>query len=80
MGKHDSVTHPILFSGQVVTCHTYSPELDASSHFELYSPAHYVDALVSTNDGLAVPFNVQVRRCTTGDLRTIKGKICHDSM
>lgn len=38
--------------------HTYSPELDASSHFELYSSAHDVDALISTNDGLAISFNV----------------------
>lgn len=48
--------------------HTYSPELDVSAHFELHSPAHDVDTLVSTNDGLAVTFNVQVRRCAAGDL------------
>lgn len=76
MGKQTlSHVHPVIFSGQFVTCHTYSPELDASTHFELYGPAHYVDALISTNDGLAVPFNVQVRCCTTGDLQAIKGKI-----
>ena len=49
--------------------HTYSSELNASTHFELNSPAHDVDALVSTNDGLAVPFNVQVTCCTAGDLK-----------
>lgn len=57
-------SHPfhkqVILTGHVATFHTYSPELDASAHFELYSPAHYVDALVSTNDGLAVTFNVQV--------------------
>lgn len=51
---------------------TYRPELDAAAHSELHGPAHYVDALVSTNDGLAVPFNVQVIRCTAGDLTTHK--------
>lgn len=50
--------------------HTYSSELDASTHFELYSPAHDVDPLISTNDSLAVPFDVQVRRCTAGDLQS----------
>ncbi len=49
--------------------HTYSPELDASLHFELDSPAHDVDALVSTDDGLAVSFNVQVISCAAGDLK-----------
>merc|ERR1719419_2124467 len=29
-----------------------SPELDTSSHFELYSPAHDVGPLITTNDGL----------------------------
>lgn len=65
-----SVTHQVVLRGQVVIFHTYSPELNASTHFELYSSAHYVDTLVSTNDGLAVPFNVQVRCCTTGDLKS----------
>lgn len=64
-GKHallnPSVIHQVMLTGHVATLHTYSPEFDASTHFELYSPAHDVDALVSTNDGLAVPFNVQVR-------------------
>lgn len=49
--------------------HTYSPEFDTSTHFELYSPTHDVDPLITTNDGLAVPFNVQVRCCTAGDLK-----------
>lgn len=49
--------------------HTYSPELDASTHFKLYSSAHDVDSLVTTNDGLAVPFNIQVRCCTACDLK-----------
>lgn len=57
---------------QVAIFHTYSLELDASTHFELHSPAHDVDALVSTNDGLAIPFNVQVRCSTTGDLKSVK--------
>lgn len=41
--------------------HTYSSELNVTTHFELYSPAHDVDPFVSTNYGLAVSFNVQVR-------------------
>lgn len=55
---------------QLTLIHTYSPELDASTHFELYSPAHDVDPLISTNDSLAVPFDVQVRGCTAGDLQS----------
>ena len=50
--------------------HTYSPELDASTHFELYSPAHDIDTLITTNDGLTVPFDVQVRCCTASDLKS----------
>lgn len=65
-----SVTHQVILTEHVVSFHTYSPELDASTHFELYSPAHDVDTLVSTDDGLAVRFNVQVRCCTTGDLKS----------
>lgn len=72
-----SVTHQVILTGHVASFHTYSPELNASTHFELYSPAHDVDALVSTDDGLAVPFDVQVRCCTTGDLKVLtKHKIC----
>ena len=61
----------VILTVWVETFHTYSLELDASTHFELHSPAHDVDALVSTNDGLAIPFNVQVRCSTTGDLKSV---------
>lgn len=77
MGKHALLDPSVTLTGHVATLHTYSPELDASAHFELYSPAHDVDALVSANDGLAVTFDVQIRRCTTGDLKSeTKHEIC----
>lgn len=63
-----SVTHQIRTTRHNGKSHTYSPELDASTHFKLYGPAHDVDSLVTTNDGLAVPFNIQVRRRTACDL------------
>lgn len=48
---------------------THSPELNASTHFELHGAAHDVDALIPADDGLAVSFDVQVRRCAAGDLK-----------
>lgn len=64
-------THKALFTGGVKFL-TYSLELDVPSHLELHSPAHYVDAFVSTNDSFAVPFNVQVVRGAACDLRLQK--------
>lgn len=62
------LAHKALFTGEVKFL-TYSPELDVSTHFELHRSAHYVHAFVSTNDGFAVPFNVQVSCSTTCDLQ-----------
>lgn len=62
-----SHTHKASFTGEVKFL-TYSPELDVSAHFKLHSSAHDVDAFISTNDGFAVPFYVQVICSTTCDL------------
>lgn len=78
---HTSIPAPwVTLTVQVAIFRTYSLELDASTHFELHSPAHDVDALVSTNDCLAIPFNVQVRCSTTGDLKSVNmHNICQHS-
>lgn len=63
-----TIAHKALFTGEVKFL-TYSPELDVSTHFELHSSAHNVDAFVSTNDGFAVALNVEVGRSAACDLR-----------
>lgn len=79
--REENSRHPLSSSclGQLqkhtVTCwttcfHTYSPELNVSTHFELYGPAHDVHPLITTNDSFAVALNVEVRCCTAGDLKT----------
>lgn len=55
---------------------THSPELDASTHFELHGAAHDVDALVPADDGFAVSFDVQVGRSVAGDLKGRKIQKC----
>lgn len=52
---------------------TYGPQLDAPPHLELHGAAHDVDALVPSDDGLAVPFDVQVGRGAAGDLESEGG-------
>lgn len=48
---------------------THSSELDVPSHPELHCLAHDEDPLVATDDGLAVPFDGQVRGSVAGDLK-----------
>lgn len=55
-------------TSSAVTFHTYSPELNASTHFELYSSSHDVHTLITTNYGLSVSFYVQVGVRTASDL------------
>lgn len=66
-----AIFEKVLITGEV-KFYTYSSEIDVSTHFKLYSLAHYVDTLISTNDGIAVTFNVQVRCRTTCDLKSQK--------